>query len=387
MTLVLDGRSGPGSVHVLIVGVGHHDGEAHEDLPGVAAAVERLVEWWGRAEARLLEGRSLGTIRVLLSPEDGAACAYDPPTREAVCGAFEGWVTACEDAGERGMGFLFWVGHGGMIGSPGGPGHILYCTDWVSERRGDGYQSAVNWTETLQGINARCGQARVFCFIDSCRSAVPEPMKVEPALQGYRLSGEPRTFVLYSARPGGKAWSVDEPHEPSRFPGGPFATCATLEALDRFGAADVDPSVGHAATPAMVQAAVKHRVERWVAWLAAEEEAAAPPPVRIVHDQGDWFDEPMLMVASPAAMVDVLPEVGEELAEGRCAVRGRAFEPRDEDAEPGEHPGNAMSTGTHWATDTGRGPHRVRVWKIAGGEPIFDQDFYLSLPYHRLSRR
>lgn len=377
MTHVIDGRFGAGTVHILIVGVGHYEGGAHEDLPGVAAAVDGLTTWWSASQERLLEGRTLGSVRVLLAPEEGVEREYDLPTREAVCTAFSEWVSACRDAGETGMGFLFWVGHGGTVGSPGGPGHILYCTNWVGDRQDEGYQDAINWSETLQGINALCGKARMFCFIDSCRSPIHDPLKVDPALRGYRLNGEPTTFVLYSARPGGTAWSVDDAHQASCFPGGPLATCAILQALEHFGATQVDPTLGHFATPDAVRLAIKHRVERWAAWLAAEDgEEIAPPPVKFVQEQGDWFDEPMLIVTTPRAMLDVLPRAEEALNELACVVTG-------ED----ERQADAASTGKHWEIDVGRGSHQVRILNFPNGEAIFERRVHVNLPYHRLSRR
>lgn len=370
--------AGLGKIHVLIVGVGRYDGGENGSLPGVAAAVRRIAEWWRGADERLLDGRRMGTVVTLIS-DDGSVAeqAPDPnvkePTLSNVRSAIQRWIRDCRNAGKEGMGFLFWVGHGTAAGSAQAPpSHALFCMDWNAEDPEAGFQEGIDWNKTLDAINASSGDARIFCFVDSCRTEPFERRTYRSAIDAHRADAEPAAFVLRSARSNRKGWAIDEAHEPSGFPGGPLMTCALLNALGRYGAFARDPALGHFSTPNLVTQAVRHQMKRWAEWIAAEKGVAAPT-IRLDPIQGDWFDEPILKVAAPESMLDVTPAAGTSIADFECRVRcaGASMV--------------SLVTPRRWEIDIARKATAVEVLRNADNETMLTVGFHASHAFHSLT--
>jgi hypothetical protein len=318
MTYLLDNGSNPDAAHVLVIAVGRYDGDELADLPGIRDTVMRLCGWWLDAEPRLIGGRSLGSVRVLATAagDDWPAEFGEPelPTRAAVGQALKDWIKRTKAGGS---GFLFWMGHGGMAGLGNAPLQVLYCCD--RDEMEDEFQAGIDWFETLADINAFCGDAQVFCVIDACRNRVLKDRKYRsPIAQGggsFNLAR--KAFVLYSARPGETAWSHPDSRPEIGFRGGPMATNAVIEALDRYGADEAFPD-GCCAVPHEIRIATKELVRRWARHLADQSDDA--PETAIMHDPGHWMDEALLSVPFPASLVDVEPKLPLPLAELRCQI-------------------------------------------------------------------
>lgn len=319
MSALINWSEAPRTVHVLIVGVGMHARGRPASLIGMGSAVRRSFEWWRSNGAnRCVDGWSLGSLEALASDRDGVsltglngeAMVPDAPDLDAVIAALEGWGRR---ARRGGMGFLFWSGHGAVVGQGGdAPLLGLLCQDETE----DGETRALHWPRTLVGLNGFCGDSRISCFIDTCRTPARTPYSCRTALEGsMHLPASNPAFVQYTTVEGSTTYSHPHPITAVDFEGGPIGTHAVFDALDRYGV--LRRSRQYGATAFRISEALRPRMERigaHIPGLGSHWEAEPP------GSMPSWAREWLVKIPKPMSMIDVVTPNGEDAAGFVCSV-------------------------------------------------------------------
>lgn len=300
------GPDTPGGVHVLIVGVGTHQGTELEQLPGAAYSASALATWWVRSFDRMLSGHHLASIDVLISseitphlphPTDGYRSA-EAPTQTNVLKAFEGW----KDRSQNGaLAVLHWVGHGENVGSKG-PTHALYCSDIDAKGRTRG----IDWTMTATAINDLLAD-RAICFVDACRSvrsSAENPPVFPSALESDVSWCPERSAVLYSTSDEDNSYckpGVDEASKGrGKFHGGAIFSQALMWALDGYAGTSRGPKPGASVHEDDLVRVMHDRVELWRQTNDGLEDLDFKPKGATVKE---WFGRPIVAAPDPVSSV------------------------------------------------------------------------------------
>lgn len=380
-------------VHVLIIGVGKYENDRQVFLSGAVRSAVRAASWWAKAGDKLLDGRELASIQVLISgPDnlmvempDGSVGYPNLPTREAVVDAFTTWLDLAT-ANEGDLAVLHWIGHGAMPGISGfSKSHALYCYD-IDTATGD--NSAINWLPTLNKIDEQL-QDRAMCFIDACRS--PYPAHRWPRWKGVWEDafegGLARAYVYYSADENRPAYTVDADHpgeiEPpeqrkrmrGRFTGGAVFTEAMLCVLDGLGAISRNPDIGHAVYEDQVCHILDHKLTEWVACHRQKLGGKEIKPQGAVP--AIWHNRALLKAPVPSASIKLSLPNGNTAAHFQFQL--------EVDTVPQERP---CACDGCWHIDVDYG-HREIVARVRHhairGDRIFHRSFHADRLNHEVT--
>ena len=367
MTLLVNTEAQETPIHVLIVGVGwygsrdqegnpSHDSESLKELVGVGKTVERTVNWWRNAGSRFVKGH-LSTLDVLLSVKsesiefptlDGPEVSPEPASLSAVISSIRRWRKRCS-VDDESIGILHWIGHGIINGAAldERPGEqFLFCEDLEIDDD-ESFLKAVRIDTTIEELKRRKFAKVGIVFVDACRNFAGdslEKIRSEPAFNISRDKIREEQDLLYyvATTKGAETYCQPSGLPACCFDGGALFTEAVLDALNEFGAANIDDEIQWAAYPDTVKLAINYRLQRWASHLKI------PHQVAQLHENKQ-FDNAIVYVPNPKAMVDIGLALSERFLRAQLALNrdGKQLTP----IRNGQQWEADLSVGCTWAAE------------------------------------
>ena len=218
-----DGWQGTGGrTHAVVIGVGKYAesrprrGEPRkpfETLPGAARAAQRFASYL-RQEFHEPEGRSLATLRLMLSPlkrecADLRSPKHRPETVSEVTRALQDWADDC-NTNDQNLAILYIAGHGVALDKAVS---MVFLADELE--LGSNYDGAINLSLVQENMGGCAAKDNIFVY-DCCALSGDDVPDVTGAagraINKFRPSDKHRVswVAVSAARVGTKTFAMDE---------------------------------------------------------------------------------------------------------------------------------------------------------------------------------
>jgi hypothetical protein len=214
----VDDCQGPGGrIHAIVIGVGKYSAprkgrKSFDSLPGAALAAYRFARYL-KHEFREPEGRSLATLRLMLSPmeRDGdlTSLTAGPATSREVGIALQDWANDC-NTDDQNLAILYVAGHGVALDKVVS---TLFLAD--APEQGNDYIGAINLSMTQDNMAGCAAKDNIFVY-DCCAVGSDDMPDLTGAggvfITSFPPGGKKREHSVFinAARVGRKTFALNE---------------------------------------------------------------------------------------------------------------------------------------------------------------------------------